>query len=204
MFSELMKVILKKSLISAIGILIMDFGVGILIKANVGVDPYNVFCTGLSCKLHITEGFSVMLVNAIVLLFVLLIDKSTIGVATVLETLICQYPIDLACSLFVTPDRLWLKVALCLLSILVVAVGVCIMMINEFGLCVYDAFSCSVSGKYKLDYTKVRYSLDTAYLILGVLFGGQIGIGTILCYASFGALIPFMKKQFISLLKNNA
>ena len=198
-----MKEVVKKTLISAIGILIMDFGVGILIRTELGVDPYNVFCTGVSYKLHISEGFSVMLVNAVVLTIVLFLDKTTIGIATVLETLICQYPIDLACSIFHTSDSLSMKIVLCLISIIVVAIGVCIMMINEYGLCVYDAFSYSISKNYHFNYSLVRYSCDTFYLLLGVLLGGRVGIGTILCYICFGVLIPWMKERMLKLLKMN-
>ena len=134
-----------KILVAILGILIMDFGVGVLIKADIGVDALNVFFTGIASVLKVSVGTATLLFNVVMLAAVLFIDKKQIGIASLLETLLCKFPLDFACRIIDTPASLTGRIFLCLLAICTISLGVAIMMVSEEGLCVYDALSNSIA-----------------------------------------------------------
>ena len=185
-------------LISILGILVMDFGVGVLIKANIGVDALNVFLTGAASKLQVSVGTTTLLFNIVILVAVLFIDRKQIGAASLLETLLCKFPLDFACQIIKTPKSVAGCVLLCLLAICTISLGVAMMMVSKEGLCVYDALSSSISNRYNLNYIVIRYICDGVYFLFGYLLKGQIGIGTIMCLIMFGTVINSFKTFLIN------
>ncbi|MDO5156313.1 MAG: hypothetical protein Q4D51_10140 [Eubacteriales bacterium] len=191
---------------SLFGVIICAIAVGIFKIAALGVDPFQSFMSGMDQLIPIKFGTLYVIVNAVLLIFSLVVDRHNIGIATFINLFllgyITQYTYEFLQTVFVNPSMV--VRALCLLvGIVIICFGSALYMTADLGVSTYDAVAIVFAYKWKLGkFQYVRIACDLVCVILGIVIfligGGQwraiptvVGVGTIITAFFMGPLIEF-------------
>lgn len=173
------------------GLCIAHLGVTLFLQTELGSDPFNVFVQGLfrgvpwPAWAAMTHGRVHLLVSLLILLVLLGLDRSYVGVGTVLCMALGGPIIDVF-TLWLAPvihgglplmGRLGLLVAGCL----ILAFGMTIVIRSQAGTGPNDLVAVVLSDKLKKPFGPVRVAVDCAFAGIGLALGGVLGIGTVVC-----------------------
>lgn len=201
------KTMLKRKItMSLFGVIVCAVAVGIFKIAALGVDPFQSFMSGLDKLIPIEFGTLYVIVNACLLLFSLIADRTRIGLATFINLFllgyITQYTYEFLQTVVIDPS-LTVRFICLAAGIVIICFGSALYMTADLGVSTYDAVAIVLSGKWhwgKFQY--VRIGCDIVCVVLGtVIFlvgGGTLreiptvaGIGTIITAFFMGPLIEF-------------
>jgi len=184
------KLLAKRIIISTLGTLLLGFGCGITVQANIGTDPFTVFVTALADLYPMFSVGNWSTICCVVLIIVtLFINKKCIGYTTVAFTLFGQFTIDLAIDLIPTQESMVLGIVVFLIGVIVIGISVPMMSSGDMGFCAYDSIIMAISGRLNTTYKKIRYIFDAFFLVVGYLIGGLVGVGTIISVICMGYVI---------------
>jgi len=196
---------------SLFGVIICAISVGIFKIAALGVDPFQSLMAGLDKMIPISFGTLYVIVNAILLIFSIVVDRHNIGIATFINLFLLGYITDWTYKWLQTviiDPALWLRVLCLLVAIVIICFGSAFYMTADLGVSTYDAVAIVMSGKWKLGKFKyIRIATDLVCVILGIVFfligGGQtnmiitiVGAGTIITAFFMGPLIELFNDKF--------
>jgi uncharacterized membrane protein YczE len=203
---EFLKARRRRIIMSLAGVIICAVSVGVFKLAALGVDPFQSLMAGLDALIPIDFGTLYVIVNAILLVFSLIVDRHNIGIATFINLFllgyITEFSYDLLKVLFPSPSMIFRCICL-LVGIVVICIGSSLYMTADLGVSTYDAIAIVMSGKWKLGKFKyIRICTDLVCVITGcVLFlmagnpASRIpeiaGVGTIITAFFMGPLIEF-------------
>lgn len=191
------KKIFQRILIAAIGLVLSGIGVGIFLYSGLGVDPASVFQTGLSNTFNITYGNASALSNLIILVIVLIIDKSYINISSFLAVFLIGYTADFTQSMInhiiYTQPVLIIKILMLFIGCFIMSIGIATYIRANLGVGAIDMVSEVISDKCHLDYKKVRISSDIMFVVVGYLLGGILGIGTIFAAFLTGPFVQLVR-----------
>jgi len=196
---------------SLFGVIICAISVGIFKIAALGVDPFQSLMAGLDKMIPISFGTLYVIVNAILLIFSIVVDRHNIGIATFINLFLLGYITDWTykwLQTIIIDPALWLRVLCLLVAIVIICFGSAFYMTADLGVSTYDAVAIVMSGKWKLGKFKyIRIATDLVCVILGIVFfligGGQtnmiitiVGAGTIITAFFMGPLIELFNDKF--------
>lgn len=193
---------IKKYIFAIVGIAIMGFGCGMLVKTGIGTDTVNCLTTGIANSLNITVGQATTLFNVVVVAIVFFVDKKMIKAAMILSVFLTQYPIDFAISIYFEAPNLIVGILSDILSIYVFTLGAAMMICSDCGSNVYDGLILAVSNVTKKKYITIKYIADALFILIGYLLGGEVGVGTIVSFILVGFLINEHMKFINKHIKN--
>jgi len=185
------KKMIKRALVAIIGVCTIAFGLAFIIDSGTGSDSVNVFYDGLTRTFGLTHGTWTTIFCVVMIIATFFLNKKRIGFSTIAYLCFAQFIIDPTMAWFNTPSSFVLKIITLLFGMLVTSVGCGLCITSDMGLCVFDAFTFSIPDRFKLDFVKTRWVIEIIFVILGILFGGKIGIGTVICTIGFGPAIKF-------------
>jgi len=189
--------LVKRTLISLIGLIFCGIGVALFLYTGLGVDPASVFELGIANVFHISYGTSSALINVVILVIVFIIDKSYINISSVIAIFGIGYTADFV-KLLLNLLRLGelniiVKLAMILAGLLIMAVGIATYIRADLGVGAIDLISEIISRKGKLQYRLVRIAGDISFVVIGFLLGGTVGIGTVVAAFMTGPSVQFVR-----------
>ncbi len=200
----------RRIFMSLFGVIICAIAVGIFKIAAFGVDPFQSLMSGLDQLIPIPFGTLYVIVNVVLLVFSLIVDRHNIGIATFINLFLLGYITQFTYEMLqkLLPDPSIIVRAICLLiGIVVICFGSAFYMTADLGVSTYDAVAIVMAYKWKWGKFKyIRICTDIVCVILGgvifVLGGGSvraiptiIGIGTIITAFFMGPLIEFFNEK---------
>lgn len=188
---------LTRILLMVLGVLILGVGIGFLLIANLGADPYSTLALGITLQTGISFGTSLLLCNLVLLVIVVLAARRFIGVGTFFNLIMVGYFADFTVLIFADLlggiNGLLGRIILTLVALLFMGFGAALYMTTELGTSPYDAVPAIIEKKSnkRLSYRVVRIIIDIACVIAGYLLGATVGLGTILAAFLVGPLMQF-------------
>ncbi|MBQ8857257.1 MAG: hypothetical protein IJ024_03830 [Lachnospiraceae bacterium] len=187
-----MKELLLRVIILMIGLTIAHLGVTLFILADLGSDPFNVLVQGIYRSVgnlvswsFITHGRVHIVICFLIILALLIVDRSYIKIGTILCMIFGGPIIDIftvvLAPVFVITDSLVFKIVMLALGCVILAYGMTIVIKSEAGTGPNDLVSVVISDKTKKKFSVVRIVVDVSFVVIGFLLGGSLGIGTIIC-----------------------
>ncbi len=185
------KLFMAKWSIYFIGLLIMAFGIVLMIRANLGSAPWDVFHIGLFYQIGLTIGTWSIIVGFFILMISSIISKKLPQIGAFLNMLMVGIFIDLYLMVpqLHTPDTIMGKITMLVLGIVIIGVGIGVYISSRCGAGPRDSLMISltqVTG-WKVQY--IRLGMELVVLCLGWLLGGPIFIGTILFSLTIGSIV---------------
>ncbi len=186
-----------RSLILMIGLAIAHLGVTLFLLSDLGADPFNVFVQGIYRKLDLllgngllTHGRTHMAISLIIIILLLVIDRSYIKIGTIL-CMVCGGPIIdfFTWGLqFIIPKEVSLiaRGLMLVAGCVILAYGMTIVIKSDAGVGPNDLVAVVLSDKTKKKFGIVRLFVDAVFALIGFALGGVIGVGSVVCIALVG------------------
>lgn len=212
----------KRCVLSVLSIIIMGFGISLFSVSGFGVDPFTSMNMNISSTLGISYGTYQLIVNAIIILFVVIVaHRGLVGVGTVFNMVGVGY----SCELFEGLIRPLLSdsldsaaVRICLLAagIVVLCFSCSLFFTSNVGVGPYDSLGFMLSNKTNIPYKWVRVITDITVIVIGLIVSGgikglvtgdlsqikNVGIGTIITAFMMGPLVNFFSKHVSAKILN--
>lgn len=174
-----------------IGLTIAHLGVTLFLQSDLGSDPFNVLIQGLFRRipwpeaLPMTHGYVHVAVSVLIILVLLIVDRSYIRIGTVLCMILGGPIIDgftwLLGGLINSQSHIVLRCAALALGCVILAFGMTIVMKSEAGTGPNDLVGLVISEKTRWKFGIVRICVDVCFAGVGFLLGGTLGVGTVVC-----------------------
>lgn len=185
---SLKETILRLVLLFA-GLIIAHLGVTLFLLTELGADPFNVFVQGLFRTLHeflgiLTHGYTHITVCIMIILILLVVDRSYIKIGTLVCMAFGGPIIDFFTLLFQGIINSESSFVLRLLSLaagcVILAFGMTIVIKSDAGTGPNDLVAIVLSDKLSRSFGPTRVAVDFCFTLIGFLLGGAVGIGTII------------------------
>ena len=189
--------ILLRIVILFIGLTIAHLGVTLFLLADLGADPFNVLIQGLFRTAQSLTGWTVlthgrvhMTICFLIILVLLITDRSYIKIGTVL-CMICGGPIIdfftlLLGGLIHSGNPFAARILVLAAGCVILAFGMTIVMKSDSGVGPNDLVAIVISDKLGQSFSITRIVVDVCFVAAGFLMGGAVGVGTIICAALVG------------------
>lgn len=188
----------KRIIIFLIGMSIIQFGVALFLKINIGSDPFTVFTQGLANTLNnlgvnATTGTANRIILIVLFSIILLLNKSHIKIGTMICVVGVGPIIDLGVSMVsilpVESYNYLLKMFLIALGCFIIAIGFSMLSATKVGVAPNDIIPFIIKERTNWEYRWIRILMDAVLLISGSILGGTVGVGTIIAMATTGPFI---------------
>ena len=189
---------IKKILIFLLGMSIIQFGVALFLRMNIGSDPFTVFTQGLANTLNnlgmnVTTGTANRIILVVLFSIILLLNKNHIKIGTIICVIGVGPIIDLGIRVVsVLPVESYsylLKMFLIALGCFIIAIGFSILSATKVGVAPNDIIPFIIKERINCEYRWIRICMDAFLLIGGFMLGGTVGVGTIIAMATTGPFI---------------
>lgn len=198
---------ITKIIVLMLGLTIAHLGCTLFILSNLGNDPYNVLIQGLFRSLSnitgwafLTHGRVHIVICAIIVIVLLIVDKSYIKIGTLLCMIFGGPIIDMFTVMiggFIT-DGMVSRVVAMALGCVILAFGMTIVIKSDCGTGPNDLVAVVISDKLKKNFGVIRIIVDFTFVAVGFLLSGTVGIGTVVCAFLVGPVanifMPFNEK----------
>jgi uncharacterized protein len=197
-----------KAILCITGVFIIGIGVGFMRYADFGIDPYMCFMNGLHLaifkNLKFTFGAAFAISSFLLIVIVLIFDRSKIGLGTVAAIMLTGYVSDLGvflCNLILIEGMALfiLRIGLMVLGILLVAIGSGMYFNTHVGVSPYDGIGLIITEKIGNQniYRWIRIGTDLICVSLGFLMGNIPGVGTVIMALFTGPLFAFFRNKIL-------
>lgn len=187
--------LIKRMILFFLGMSIIQFGVALYLKTNIGSDPFTVFTQGLSFLLKVTPGIANMIILFTLLCIILFVGRSYIKIGTLICVAgvgpIINFAVKTVSYVPIESYNIGVKVLLVVIGCIVIAIGFSILSATNVGMAPNDIVPFIIKDKTNFEYRWIRMGLDACFLITGIAFGGVFGIGTIISVLLIGPCIQF-------------
>lgn len=192
----------KRMIMTTAGVTLCAVAIGFFRCSQFGVDPFQCFAQGIWGHFfdpHVSYGFYYMILSGLLLLLDLLIARTCMGVATLVNMFLTGYIVDFACMVinhFSPAPSLVLRILFLVIAVLVMCFASSLYMTSNLGVSVYDAIPIVISKRRNLPFRFVRIGCDLLCVVVGTLFGLLPGIGTLITAFFMGPLIEYFNHTF--------
>jgi uncharacterized membrane protein YczE len=172
-----------------VGLVLFGVGIWLGLVAELGVGPWDVLAGGLSQQLGTPFGRTAIGVSVVVLL-IGIAAKVRPGIGTLLNVVVIGAVIDLLLASPLLRDLgdspVLLRLGVTLLGIASVAAGSALYLGAHLGPGPRDGLMVAIHVRTGWRVGTARAVLECVVLVLGVLLGGPVGIGTVLFALGIG------------------
>jgi uncharacterized membrane protein YczE len=166
------------------GLLINGLGLALLYSVEMGTSPMGTFSDGLHTILSITQGQASILANAIFLFLILIFKRKYINIGTLFCTFMIGIYLDFSTQIISPFDLLNLqipfKLGVSFIGTLLMGIGLGIYVAVNMGFGPLEAIVDIIYHKFNIQYKTAKIIFDACLGILGIIFGGAIGGGTVI------------------------
>jgi len=197
-----------KAILCVTGVVIIGIGVGCMRYADFGIDPYMCFMNGLHLavfkKLGFAFGTTFAVSSSLMIVIVLIFDRSKIGLGTIAAITLTGYVSDLGvflCNFILIEGTASyiLRAGMMVCGILLVAIGSGMYFNTHVGVSPYDGIGLIITQKTGNQnmYRWIRIGTDLICVSMGFLMGNMPGVGTIIMAFFTGPLFAFFRNRIL-------
>ena len=201
---------MRRVLMSALGVAICGISVGMFKHAALGVDPFQSLMSGLDAVIPIRFGTLYVIVNLVLLGFALAFDRRKIGLATLINLFLLGYIAEFSQGLMarLLPEpTLAVRLGLLAVAIVIMCLASAFYFTADLGVSTYDALALIWSQKQRrVPFAACRVITDLVCVVGGVALcglagftlsqiAGEVGVGTLVTAFFMGPLIEFFNQK---------
>jgi uncharacterized membrane protein YczE len=171
------------------GLVLFGVSVSLMLRADLGLDPWDVLHQGLSLRTGIRFGWVVIAVSVVVLLLWLPLRQRP-GLGTLSNVVLVGLTAQATLAVLPEPHLLALRVAFLLVGIGVNGVATGLYIGAGLGPGPRDGLMTGLAARGH-SIRLVRTAIEASVLVVGWLLGGGVGVGTVLYAVSIGPVAQF-------------
>ena len=170
------------------GLVAFAFGEALIVRAALGVIPWDVLHQGLVHQFGLTIGqWSIIVGAAVLLLWIPLRERP--GLGTVSNVLVIGAAVDLFLALVAAPSAMWLRVVYLVVGVLINGVATAAYIGARLGPGPRDGLMTGLVRRTGGSVRVVRTGIEVAVVVIGWLLGGNLGLGTVLFALAIGPVV---------------
>ena len=171
-----------------VGLTGYGFSMALMVRAGLGLDPWDVFHQGLAGRTGMTIGIASAVVGVAVLLAWIPL-RNRPGIGTVANVIVIAITVDAGMALLPTPESLPVRVTMMLGAVVLNALSTVLYIGAGMGPGPRDGLMTGLVARTGLSVRLVRTSIEATVLAVGWLLGGTVGIGTVVYALGIGPLV---------------
>ena len=170
-----------------LGLVGFGAGLGFLVRARLGLDPWDVLSQGISRHLGIQIGWVVDIIGAVVLLAWIPLRQRP-GLGTLLNIVVVGLAANGTLDVVPVVHGLGWRVLLMLSAVLLVGLATGCYIGAGLGPGPRDGLMTGIAARGH-SIRVVRFALEVTVLVVGYLLGGSVGVGTVVYAVCIGPLV---------------
>lgn len=196
------KELLINCILYGIGIIFMPLGVVLTINAHLGAGGYDALNFALGNKLGINTSLAIYSTAFLAIIIAALIRKTLPRFSTFISSFFLGVFTELWKAVFasVEGNSLLQSLVLFIVGMIVIAFAVAAYVISIFPSNPTDDLVVALTER-KLRLGIAKISLDVVCVVIAIILGGEIGIGTIICTFGLGPVIDVFHQWILKILK---
>lgn len=161
-----------------VGLFLYGIAIALMVRAGIGVSPWDVLAQGVSYKTGIPFGLVTNLVGLVVLAFWIPLRQRP-GLGTVLNVLLVGPSAQLGLGIIPQQTVLWAQVLVFVAGLLLLAVATGLYIGPKLGPGPRDGLMTGLHARTGRPIWAVRTAIEVTVLIIGWFLGGNVGVGTL-------------------------
>ncbi|MFP8782913.1 YczE/YyaS/YitT family protein [Planococcus plakortidis] len=173
------------------GLLLLSFGIALTILSDLGTSPFDALLVGLSFNVGLTVGSWEIIIAAIMIVGNAMLGRQKPELLGIMTAVIVGIGIDFwlhTLSGVIAPVSITSQTLYFATGLIAVGIGTAIYLHTNFAPIPVDRLTLLVKELMKTNLFLSRTAIYLIFLVLALVFGGPIGIGTVLTVC-FGGLI---------------
>ena len=182
------------------GLALYGFSMTLMIQGHLGVDPWDVFHLGLNAHLHQDLGLLIIEVSVIVLLLWIPMRQRP-GVGTLANVLLVGLATSASLAVVPAPTEMALRVGFLVVGVALNGVAGALYIGAGLGPGARDGLMTGLVargwGSVRVVRTGIELTvLAIGWILSGVLWGGPVGVGTLLYALAIGPVVHWFLPRF--------
>lgn len=170
------------------GLLGYGTSMAMMVRAGLGLDPWDVFHQGLALRTGMTIGLASAVVGVAVLLAWIPL-RNRPGIGTVANVVVIAITVDVALWLIPAPASMTARVSMMLAAVVLNAFSTVLYIGAGLGPGPRDGLMTGLVVRSGRSVRLVRTAIEATVLSAGWLLGGTVGIGTVVYAFGIGPLV---------------
>ncbi|AKK26964.1 membrane protein [Mycobacterium sp. EPa45] len=167
------------------------FSMAMMVRAGLGLDPWDVFHQGLTRHTSMTIGVASAVVGVVVLLaWIPLRNKP--GIGTVANVIVIAVAVDAGLAVLTAPESVPVRIALMLGAVLLNALSTVLYVGAGLGPGPRDGLMTGLVARTGVSVRVVRTAIEATVLSMGWLLGGSVGVGTVIYAFGIGPTVQLV------------
>lgn len=175
----------------AVGLLLYGASLALMVRGTLGLAPWDVLHSGLARHVPLTLGQMVVAMSFVVLLLWIPLREKP-GLGTLANAVLVGLAADATLAVLEAPEALAPRIGLLLAGVVLNGLATALYIGSQFGRGPRDGLMTGLSRRTGWSLRLVRTGLEVSVVLLGLAFGGVLGVGTVLYALSIGPLAQLM------------
>ncbi|KRB77174.1 hypothetical protein ASE01_10540 [Nocardioides sp. Root190] len=179
-----------------LGLWLYGVSLALMVLGNIGLAPWDVLHSGFIRHVPISLGQAVVLFSFVVLvLWIPLREKP--GLGTISNALVVGLAADVTLAMFDAPDAIAARGALMVGGIVLCGLATALYIGAQFGRGPRDGLMTGLHRRTGLSLRLVRTGLEVTVVVIGLVLGGTLGVGTVAYALTIGPIAQWMMPWFL-------
>lgn len=177
-----------------VGLYLFGAGIALMIAGDLGLAPWDVFHQGVSDQTGWSIG-SVIIGTSVVVLIGFLALGERVGLGTLLNIVLIGLAVDATLVVLDTPDSFLSRLGLTLAGPALIALASALYIGGGLGPGPRDGLMTGLA-KRGIKVWRARTAIEISVLVVGLLLGGTVGIGTVWFTFGIGPMVHVLLPLF--------
>ncbi|MFC8380864.1 YitT family protein [Nocardia sp. NPDC056952] len=174
-----------------VGLWLYGTSMAVMIRAGLGLDPWDVFHQGVAAHVPLSFGVVTALTGIAVLLAWIPLRQRP-GLGTVSNVVVIAIAVDAGLWMIPAVDGVWLRVLAMVAAVVVNAAATVLYIGAGMGPGPRDGLMTGLVARTGWPVWSVRTGIEVSVLTTGWFLGGSVGIGTLVYAFGIGPLVQLM------------
>ena len=170
-----------------VGLVFYGISIAFLVRSGYGLAPWSVFESGLIKHVPLTLGEAVIVVSFVLLLLWIPL-REVPGLGTVSNAVVIGIVIDATTRIVPSPEPILLRAALMIGGVALCGLATAMYIGAQFGRGPRDGLMTGLARRTGRSLRLVRTCLEVTVVLVGLLLGGALGLGTVVFALAIGPL----------------
>jgi uncharacterized membrane protein YczE len=174
-----------------VGLVLYGVSLAMMVRGALGLAPWDVLHSGFIRHVPMTLGQAVVLFSFVVLVLWIPLREMP-GIGTISNAIVVGLSADATLAVLDRPDAMWARIALMLGGVALCGLASALYIGAQLGRGPRDGLMTGLARRTGLSLRLVRTALEVAVVVIGLLLGGVLGIGTVVYALAIGPLTQLM------------
>ncbi|MDZ5664009.1 hypothetical protein SFC79_19695 [Nocardioides sp. S-58] len=178
-----------------VGLFLYGVSLAMMVRGALGLAPWDVLHSGFIRHVPMSLGQAVVLFSFVVLVLWIPLREMP-GLGTISNALVVGVSADVTLAVLAQPDAVWARISLMVGGVVLCGAASALYIGAQLGRGPRDGLMTGLARRTGLSLRLVRTALEVGVVVIGLLLGGKLGIGTVAYALAIGPLTQLMLPWF--------